>query len=127
MASKKHLHYVGTFAVSMYIHTTCYRQVKFWIYFGKPDNSLHPHLLYPSVTVWKLCAVFVCKNDILKVKTIQQLKNALNTSTCEPGFNDNVAYRTSARSCEHVNRILLIYVKAMAKNSLQKNLKSIID
>lgn len=126
MANKKHLHYVGRFGVSMYIHTTCYRQVKFWIYFGKPDNSLHPHL-YPSVTVWKLYAVFVCKNDTLKVKAIQQLKNAMNTSTCKPGFNDNKAYRTSERSYEHVNRILSMYVKAMAENNLKKNLKSIID
>lgn len=46
----------------------------------------------------KLYTVAVCESAILKVKTVQQLENAMNTSTCEPGFNSKVAYRTSART-----------------------------
>lgn len=45
---------------------------------------------------YKFYTVAVWENAILEVKAVQKLKNAVNTWTREPGFNDKVAYKTSA-------------------------------
>lgn len=89
--------HVRIFALSVRTLTKRYQQVEFSIYFSEPGiyyilvcyaqvrlTPEYKYVLHGTLYTYKFYTVAVCENAILEVKTVQKLKNAMNTRTREP-------------------------------------------